>query len=59
MKKLIFVFVLFACALGLHTTNSNAQALGFYIANNTGVTLNNIYVSPAESSNWGPDILPH
>ena len=58
MKKLIFVFALFACISILYTTNSNSQALGFYIANNTGVTLNNIYVSPAESSNWGPDILP-
>lgn len=39
-------------------TDSNAQALGFYISNNTGITLSNIYVSPAESNKWGEDILP-
>ncbi len=47
------------CGLFFATqTQSNAQALGFYIVNNTGVTLNNIYVSPAENNAWGPDILP-
>jgi len=36
-----------------------AQALYFNIINKTGETLNNIYVTPAETDNWGKDILPN
>lgn len=58
MKKFIFVFVLFFGALLFNSSTSYSQALEFYIANNTGVTLNNIYVTPAEQNSWGNDILP-
>ena len=58
MKKLLFVFALLIGLFLLNSTTSYSQALGFYILNNTGVTLNNIYVTPAEQNNWGNDILP-
>ena len=59
MKKALFLIAAGLCLLFLNVSQSNSQALGFYIVNNTGVTLNNIYVSPAESSKWGGDILPN
>jgi hypothetical protein len=59
MKKLLLITAVF---IGLFfagsVSDSNAQALGFYLTNNTGFTLSNIYVSPAESNKWGEDILP-
>ena len=58
MKKLLFVFAVLFCLSFSVSQESYSQALGCYIENNTGVTLNNIYVSPAESDNWGDDILP-
>ena len=58
MKKILFLFGFFFFLSFFTSQNSYSQALGFYIENNTGVTLNNIYVSPAESNNWGDDILP-
>jgi hypothetical protein len=59
MKKLLFFAAIF-CALFLFSTNNtSAQALYFYVTNNTGVTLNNVYVTPAETNNWGSDILPN
>ena len=59
LRKFIFLAVTGLFLLFLTSSQTNAQALGFYIVNNTGVTLNNIYVSPAEGSNWGNDILPN
>lgn len=59
MKKFIFIFAVFAACYLFNTTQVQSQALGFYIANNTGVTLNNVYVTPAETTNWGNDILPN
>lgn len=58
MKKIIFLFSIVICISFFSAGESYSQALGFYITNNTGVTLNNIYVSPAEDANWGSDILP-
>ena len=58
MKKIIFLFSLVMCISLFSTQESYSQELGFYISNNTGLTLNNIYVSPSESGNWGADILP-
>jgi hypothetical protein len=57
MRKIIlsFFFVLALTAVG---KVSFAQALYFNIINNTGETLNNIYVTPAEQNDWGKDILP-
>lgn len=59
MKKLLFSALVFAALfLGLSAT-SNSQALYFFVTNNTGFTLNNIYVTPSETTNWGNDILPN
>ena len=43
----------------ISASTSNAQALYFYIENQTGFTLNEINVTPAETSTWGSDILPN
>lgn len=51
--SLLSVFFLFA------PSSSNSQALYFFVTNNTGLTLNNIYVTPNETTNWGNDILPN
>jgi hypothetical protein len=59
MKKFIFLASVFAALFFFHTASSNSQALYFYVNNNTGVTLNNIYVTPSETTNWGSDILPN
>ena len=59
MKKVLFLLAVVFSLSFFSAQESNAQALGFYIANNTGVTLNNIYVTPAESNTWGDDILPN
>lgn len=58
MKKFIFLASVFAALFLFHTGSSNSQALYFFVTNNTGVTLNNIYVTPSETTDWGSDILP-
>ena len=58
MKKFIFVLTVTACAMLCYTSTASSQALTFNIMNNTGVTLNNIYVTPSETTTWGNDILP-
>lgn len=30
----------------------------FSVVNNTGMTLTAVYISPAESDNWGDDVIP-
>jgi len=57
MKKSLLVLAMFMGLLFV-AQHSNAQALTFQIVNNTGVTLNNLYVTPSETNNWGSDILP-
>ncbi len=59
MKKLLFAASFLAIFFVFSTSNTSAQALYFFVVNNTGVTLNNIYVTPAETSSWGNDILPN
>ena len=59
MKKLLFAASFFAVFILFSTSNTSAQALYFFVVNNTGVTLNNIYVTPAETNSWGSDILPN
>lgn len=59
MKKLLFLFLVIAGISLFSTKNSTAQALTFQVTNNTGVTLVDVFVSPAESNNWGNDILPN
>src|ERR1044072_5772363 len=58
MKKLFIAAILLAGFLFVNTNTSSAQALYFFVTNNTGVTLNNVYVTPSETTNWGNDILP-
>lgn len=59
MKKLLFLFILLAGISLFSAKDSSAQALSFQVINNTGFTLSDIFVSPAESNNWGSDILPN
>src|SRR5690349_6417996 len=59
MKKLIISVSLFIALFIVSSANSHAQALTFKIVNNTGVLLNNLYVTPSETTNWGKDILPN
>lgn len=58
MKKLLFLFVLAAGLSFYSPKDASAQALVFDVINNTGVTLVDVFVTPAETSNWGNDILP-
>jgi hypothetical protein len=47
------------------TTNNNTAekntsgALSYDVVNNTGVTLVDVFVTPAETNHWGNDILPN
>jgi len=59
MKKLLFLIVLAAGFSFFSPKNSSAQALTFDVINNTGVDLVDIFVTPAEQTNWGNDILPN
>ncbi len=59
MKKLLIAASLFTVFFLFAENTANSQALYFFVTNNTGVTLNNIYVTPAETGNWGNDILPN
>ncbi len=58
MKKLVFLLVVIAGMSFFSATNSNAQALTYDVVNNTGVDLVDVFVTPAETNNWGNDILP-
>ncbi len=57
-KKFLFVFAVVAVISLFGIKNSSAQALTFDVVNNTGVTLVDVFVTPAETANWGNDILP-
>jgi hypothetical protein len=59
MKKILFLFALVAVISLFSVKNSSAQALTFDVVNNTGVTLVDVFVTPAEQNNWGNDILPN
>jgi len=41
------------------TDNSAGVTYSYDVVNNTGVTLVDVYVSPAETDHWGKDILPN
>ncbi len=58
MKKTIFVFLL---AAGFFVLAQNVIAQSnqdFSIANNTGMILVDIFISPSNADNWGPDVIP-
>lgn len=59
IKKILVAAVVFCGMFFLSAVNSQAQALYFYITNKTGITLNEINVTPAETTTWGSDILPN
>lgn len=60
MKKNFLFAVIVIAMISLFSANkSNAQALTYDVINNTGFTLVDIFVTPAESNNWGNDILPN
>ena len=59
MKKIIIASVVFCGMFFLSASNSQAQALYFYITNKTGFILNEINVTPSETTTWGSDILPN
>lgn len=40
-------------------SNNTDGTLSYDVVNNTGVTLVDVYVTPAETNNWGKDILPN
>ncbi|MBI5404171.1 MAG: hypothetical protein HY959_12290 [Ignavibacteriae bacterium] len=40
-------------------TESQTDELFFDVSNNTGLTLVDVFVSPAEENHWGNDILPN
>ena len=58
-KKILFLFAMMAVLSLFSVKNTSAQALTFDVVNNTGVTLVDVYVTPAETSHWGNDILPN
>ena len=58
MKKLLLSALLFAALFVISEKSTQSQALYFYVTNNTGVTLVDVFVTPAETNNWGNDILP-
>lgn len=58
-KKILFLFVVLAGLSLFSVKNSSAQALTYDVVNNTGVTLVDVFVTPAETSSWGSDILPN
>lgn len=59
MKKLILLSATVFAFCFFNATSSYSQALYFYIVNKTGFTLNEINVTPSETTNWGSDILPN
>lgn len=58
MKKLFLTVLLFATLFIISEKNASAQALYFFVTNNIGVTLVDVFVTPSETTNWGNDILP-
>ncbi|MDD5363012.1 MAG: hypothetical protein PHN88_12815 [Ignavibacteria bacterium] len=59
MKKFLFLIAFVACVSLFSSKNSSAQELTYQVTNNTGVTLVDVFVSPAEQNHWGNDILPN
>jgi hypothetical protein len=53
MRYLLTIFALF---LGLGVQNASAQNR-FFVVNNSGQQINEIYVSSSRVQQWGPDIL--
>ena len=54
MRRLVFAF---AMLLGLGALMPAVAQNRFYVANNSGQQINEIYVSSSRVQNWGPDVL--
>jgi hypothetical protein len=58
MRLALAVTTAAALFLGLHAPSAQAQGRqDFTLVNRTGYTINELYVGPTSSDNWGPDIL--
>ncbi len=57
MKKLILVFSMLFIA-GIFQVVSAQSVLDFKIVNKTGMDLYGVYVTDANTTDWGKDILP-
>lgn len=44
---------------GNNASHNTSGALSYDVVNNTGVTLVDVFVTPAETDHWGNDILPN
>lgn len=51
------LFMAMTILLGLGALAPAAAQNRFYVANNSGIQINEIYVSSSRVQNWGPDIL--
>ena len=56
--KTLFISLSVILTMFLQSVPVNAQALYFYVVNNTNHTLNGVFVTPAEHDSWGADLLP-
>lgn len=59
MKKSLVQLSFVAVLLAFASMSASAQALYFYLNNNTGKTFTEIYVSPSESDRWGYNLIPY
>lgn len=57
MKKYLLLLLVAGIFFAAGVTTSYAGDQDFVLVNNTGVDINNLYVSPANSDKWGDDIL--
>lgn len=57
MKKTVLVFMIIALFLGGVSGFVHGAAQDFTLINKTGVDIYYLYISPANSNNWGKDLL--
>lgn len=57
MKKYLLLVLVAAMFIAVGAAKSQAGDQDFVLINNTGVEINNLYVSPASADEWGDDIL--
>lgn len=57
MKKSLFILAL-VTGLFIFGQSANAQNQNFSMANNTGMILVDVFISPSSADNWGPDDIP-
>jgi hypothetical protein len=57
MKRFLLFLLVAGMFFAAGAAKSYAGDQDFVLVNNTGVEINNLYVSPANSDEWGDDIL--